>query len=137
MGGGTDGEVIAINPVSAKVVEGNGVDHGDDCKPEEIDVMCVFGGYKRGFGLHRDNADTAIFVLDGEKNFVVSEVETVNNHRYSLSRGQYLMWRSQEWHSNDNPDLQWSFTMNFVIGPAATRHVADGTPISYTHNKTQ
>jgi hypothetical protein len=104
-------------------------------------MVLFFGTYNHGFGLHRDTADTAMFILDGTKCFVV-EVEG-RNREFSLEAGQYLRWSSQYTHSNWNPKARWSMSLHVSLGPSislepgVTRRTEVGTPVEYIHPATR
>jgi hypothetical protein len=103
--------------------------------PETVDVVLFLGTYHEGFGLHRDERDVAMFVLDGVKQFVVKEGDTERHFR--LTPGEYFHWRSPYWHRNHNPSATWSMTMNINVGPAETRNIEAGTPVEYASSATR
>lgn len=102
---------------------------------EEIDVVTFFGTYDAGFGWHKDAYDTAMFVLDGRKHFLI-EVDGVQQ-KHTLKAGEYLRWTSCYAHSNWNPTGDWSLTLNFTLGPDASKRTLAGTPVDYRHAKTK
>ena len=102
---------------------------------EELEMVLFLGTYDRGFGLHKDTNDTAMFVLDGTKCFVV-EVE--GRHReFSLEAGQYLRWSSQYAHSNWNPKGYWSMSLHIALGPSIKQLLEDGMPVEYIYSTTK
>ncbi len=101
---------------------------------QEADVVAFFGSYDAGFGLHKDAYDTAMFVLDGRKHFLI-EVDGAQKE-YTLGAGEYLRWKSPYAHTNRNPGGDWSLTLNFTLGPDASRRVHAGTPVEYIHPRT-
>jgi len=100
---------------------------------EELDLVLFFGTYDSGFGLHKDASDTMMFVLDGRKNFLVECDDC--RQQYSLEAGHYLRWTSTHAHTNSNPTGDWSMTLNFGLGFAASKHVAPGTAVEYIHER--
>lgn len=97
---------------------------------EELDLVLFFGTYDSGFGVHKDAYDTTMFVLDGRKNFLLERGE---RQQHSLEAGNYLRWTSACAHTNFNPSADWSMTLHFTLGPAASRHIEPGTAVEYIH----
>jgi hypothetical protein len=103
--------------------------------PEIVDVVLFMGCYERGFGMHRDTTDVTAFVLDGCKYIVVREDEV--DRTWVVPRGRFLHWRSVHWHSNVNPQLEWSITINFSVGPDDLRKIPRGTAVEFCHPETK
>jgi hypothetical protein len=108
-------------------------------KAQEMDMACFICKYDKGLGLHLDNVDTTMLVLQGSKEFVLAPSEDASTEQqrlYTLGKGEYLSWSSLMWHSNVNPTLKHSISLHFVLGPASQRHVPLGTPVEYRYEKT-
>lgn len=110
-----------------------------NCKPgafpETIELVMFMGSYDVGFGMHQDSKDVTMFVLDGRKHFVVRDGET--DRRWTMTRGEYLYWRSVRLHGSTNPEREWALTLNFSVGPDDTRPVVAGAPVAYVHAATR
>jgi hypothetical protein len=104
--------------------------------PETIEIVVFMGSYDHGFGIHRDAKDVTAFVLDGKKSFAIRD-ENGTTLEFNLSKGQYMRWRSINWHGNRNPNHEWSITVNFTVGPDERREVPVGTPVDYVHSETR
>jgi len=99
--------------------------------PESIFTTFYLGNYNMGFGLHTDpGEDTALFVLDGTKRFVV--VVDGKEQMYTVEQNEYLAWTSEQPHSAANSDCPWSMTVNFAVGSPGV----DG-PVKYCHPATK
>lgn len=101
------------------------------CYPEVVLTTLYLGNYKAGFGLHRDvGEDTALFVLDGTKHFIVF----VNDQKqmYTIEKSGYLAWRAGQLHTAANDECVWSMTINFAVGSPGT----DG-PVKYQFSQTK
>jgi hypothetical protein len=103
--------------------------------PETVDVVIFLGWYHGGFGLHRDERDVTMFVLDGVKEFVIKDGDTERHFR--LTPGEYLHWRSPYFHRSHNPGATWAMTMNINVGPGETKNIEPGTPVEYASSVTR
>jgi len=122
-----------FNDIAARFIQNLKLEPGR--LPETVDVVLFLGRYHEGFGLHRDERDVAMFVLDGVKEFVVKDGDT--ERHFKLTPGEYVQWRSPYWHRPHNPSGTWSLTMNINVGPAETRIIEPGTPVEYASSATR
>lgn len=108
-----------------------GLQLGEGRYPEKIYTTMYLGSYETGFGMHVDHGeDTALFVLDGTKHFVVEDGGVPVN--YVIEANRYLAWRSGQRHSASNASREWSFTLNFAVGSPGVEG-----PVNYAFPKTE